>query len=308
MHRRCTPHRVGALSGTGGPASPGSRPPDVSVLVVARNVASTIRRQLEAVVAQASGREIEIVVVDHGSTDDTRAIVRGMSSPLVRLVDATEARGLAAARNVALATARGRLLLFADGDDEAATGWLDGMVSALEGADLVGCALDTGPLNSDSARRWRPPMPDGLPVAFGVLPYAPTAALGLRREVVDAIGGFDERFRIAAEDVDFCWRAQFAGFSLAYAGDAVMRYRLRDTPSAVMRQSYRYGVAGVRIAIVHAGRSPVFGGWRALADNLVGLARDAGLLLTPERPRWGARAAWLAGRVVGSVRHGRLRV
>ena len=65
-------------------------------------------------------------------------------------------------------------------------------------------------------------------VAFAYLPFAATANLGFRRELFDAIGGFDNSLR-RASDVDFAWRAALAGARLEAVPEAVVAYRLPAT-------------------------------------------------------------------------------
>ena len=72
------------------------------------------------------------------------------------------------------------------------------------------------------------------------LPYAVGANLGVRKEVWAKLGGFDNSYIGGHEEVDFCWRAQRAGYRLAYAPDAIMHYRLRDTLKGAVKQRYNY--------------------------------------------------------------------
>ena len=68
-----------------------------------------------------------------------------------------------------------------------------------------------------------------------------SASLACRREVHDAIGGWDERFGAAADDVAFSLAAQRAGYRIGFAEDAVCHYRVRTTLRGVLAQQWRYG-------------------------------------------------------------------
>ena len=70
-------------------------------------------------------------------------------------------------------------------------------------------------------------------------PVAGGATLGFRREVFEAVGGFDPAFA-AQEDTDFCIRAHLKGFEIRMVPDAVYNYRFRDSPEAIYRQAYAY--------------------------------------------------------------------
>ena len=79
----------------------------------------------------------EVVVADNGSDDGTRACVQRWSErhPRIHLVDASARRGAAAARNIGVRSARGRLLAFCDADDVEAAGGIDIGDRAAAGAD-----------------------------------------------------------------------------------------------------------------------------------------------------------------------------
>ena len=89
----------------------------VSVLMVARNTGPFIGAAIASARAQRY-RDIEIVVIDDGSSDDTRAIAErhAAADPRVRVLDGPR-KGLAAVRNASLAAARGRYAAILDSDD-----------------------------------------------------------------------------------------------------------------------------------------------------------------------------------------------
>ena len=72
------------------------------------------------------------------------------------------------------------------------------------------------------------------------LPFFVTANCMVRRAVFEKIGGFDTYFKIAG-DADFCWRAQQAGFNLAYCPEAVVVHRHRSNLLGLYSQSFEYG-------------------------------------------------------------------
>jgi len=90
--------------------------PTVSVIMAAYNGAAMIGETLDSLWAQTFG-DFELVVVDDGSTDDTRAILRAQTDPRVRLIEAGRNGGPVRARNRAVTEARGRYLAGLDQDD-----------------------------------------------------------------------------------------------------------------------------------------------------------------------------------------------
>jgi glycosyltransferase involved in cell wall biosynthesis len=281
--------------------------PLVSVVMPVLNGAATLPQQLEALAGQSYRGPWELVVADNGSTDATADVVREWTGklPCLRLVEASERMSTNHARNVGAAAAHGELLAFCDADDVATPGWLAAMADALGSYDLVGGRLDDQALNDPVSRAWRmSPDPDRLPSALYFRPYATSANLGVRAEVLRALGGWNEEFVRGGTEVEFCWRAQLAGYRLGYAPDAVMQYRYRATRWAFAYQLYRYGRAEVQLyrAFRYRGvpRPSVYRAARAWAWTLVHLPYL--LRSRTHQGRWLRTAAFRVGRLDGSVR------
>ncbi len=97
--------------------------PAFSVVIPTFNRASALTTVLESVMAQTFD-DFEVVVVDDGSSDDTREVVTGWSDRRVRYLSQQNAGGCAA-RNAGASHARGRFLTFLDDDDSVLPGWLE---------------------------------------------------------------------------------------------------------------------------------------------------------------------------------------
>ncbi|MGX9240705.1 glycosyltransferase [Pantoea dispersa] len=95
---------------------------DVSIIIPAWNAADTIGALLQQLLTEHNV-SMEIIVVDDGSTDDTRHIVASIEDPRLRLVTQSNL-GVYAARNAALAIHRGEWLMFLDADDEVSDGFV----------------------------------------------------------------------------------------------------------------------------------------------------------------------------------------
>ena len=284
--------------------------PTASVVIPARNAAPYLEGQLAALVKQDFAAPYEVLVADNGSTDATAAIARRWAGrhALVRLVDACARPGIGYARNTGVSAAAGDVVLFCDCDDEAAPGWISGMVEALGRADVVGGRLELTHLNAPAIRAWRgDPELTGLPVTMRFLPYATGANLGVRTSVYRDLGGFDEAYTGSHDDVEFCWRAQLASYSIAYAPDAVMHYRLRRDIRGLAKQRSGYGrsYAQLYAQYRHLGIPPgslasEAGTWARLALRVPHLATATG------RGRWMFDAAWNYGRLAGMAKYRRL--
>jgi glycosyltransferase involved in cell wall biosynthesis len=296
---------TGQMAGTAGDGTviPGVR--TASVVIPARNAAAVIGGQLAALHEQKFDGRFEIIVADNGSTDNTAAVAAGWAGrlPDLRVVDAGARPGISYARNVGVAAADGKYVLFCDADDEAEPGWVQGLVDGLQRADIAGGRLDLGALNSPRALAWRAdPALSGLPVSMDFLPYAVGANIGIRTEVYRALGGFDEAYQRSHDEVEFCWRAQLASYRLAYAPQAVIRYRLRDSLRGLATQRYGYGLHYAQLFRQYRDQGIRPGSIGLELRIWAGmLLRSPQLTTSTGRGRWLYLAAWNAGRVRGSL-------
>jgi GT2 family glycosyltransferase len=229
---------------------------ELSVIVTCHNGAETIGTQLEALAGQQWSGSWEVVVVDNGSTDDSREIIERFRGrlPGFRVVEASEKAGHGYACNVGARASAGESLAFCDDDDEVAPGWVAAIGEALREAELVAGRLEHDRLNETWAIAVRGrPQTDGLPV-WEFVPYFPFAfgcTIGIARRLHDSVGGFDEEMVPSAEDMDYCWRLQLAGAQIRFTPSAVTHYRGRANLGGVFRQARNYGVGDVRVYKKH---------------------------------------------------------
>jgi hypothetical protein len=137
-----------------GSIEPSPNRPAVSVVIPAWNSASTIERAIRSAV-EGLGDEVEVVVVDDGSTDDTAEIVTRLAAadPRVRLVRSGANEGPSAARNHALAAASGTWITFLDADDRFINGGLEALTRAAHAGDAL--AVVGQRIWTDGRIRWR---------------------------------------------------------------------------------------------------------------------------------------------------------
>jgi glycosyltransferase involved in cell wall biosynthesis len=227
---------------TPGPELTASLPP-VSVVICCRNSASTLADTLDAVARQEYGGWWEVVVVDNGSTDDTAAVARRFESsvPTLRVVPVSNPGYQARALNVGIRESKSDILILLDSDDEVGPDYLLHMAKALERHDFVGAAMDVTRLNPPElvGRRGQIQV-DGIDRFCGYLPAVVGAAMGVRREPIERIGGFDENLP-TQHDLDISWRLAAAGVEPAFVSDATLHYRYRPSARATFRQEFGYG-------------------------------------------------------------------
>lgn len=281
--------------------APGVRRVDdlVSIVVPVGGVDGPLAQQLEALVGQATDRAYEVVLALNASDPGTRReldrLVGGLDDPRIRVVDATDRRGAAHARNVGAREARGDLLVFCDADDVAQTGWLDGMVDALHGHDAVGGRLVDFGLSGRQAAMRPPATPGELPSFLGV-PYIVSASLALRRDLFDEVGGFDEEL-VRGEDIALSWRLIDADRSLGFAPDATILYRHRPGLVDFLKQHYLYGQGMAQVLARYGvpGEAEPTTGLSALRPNGQPGGRRSWVVVA-------RRGALASGRLVGLVK------
>jgi glycosyltransferase involved in cell wall biosynthesis len=266
-----------------------------SIVIPTHNGALTLIHQLDALAQQDYSDPWEVLVADNGSEDDTQSLVENYTGlPALRWIDASARRGEAAARNIGTAQARGDIILCLDDDDIVGPDWLSQMGLAFHGADIIG-----GGVSFDFEHRMLQPVGGAL---AQFLPHGLGANLGVRRTVLDALGGFDEDF-YAATDLDLCWRGQIAGFSFAHHPAAVVYKRRRDGNLGAWKQHFSYGRADVMLYRRFAEHG-MKREWLLAAKRVLWLATRVPVSWTRSvRPTWIRTAGHAAGRLFGSIQY-----
>ena len=194
----------------------------VSAIVPVYNASATIEGCLRSLDGQTlDPADYEVIVVDDGSTDGSRAVVRSFVSGArarFTVVEQTENRGPAAARNAGIATATAPVLAFTDSDCQVAPDWLERALARLEEeTDAAGVEGRTDPLGEPSALTHQMRNPTG-----GLFM---TCNMVYRREPVERAGGFDERFRLAwLEDSDLAFAIMEDGGRIVWDPDVVVNH------------------------------------------------------------------------------------
>jgi glycosyltransferase involved in cell wall biosynthesis len=191
-----------------------------SVIMPVRNGATHITEAIASVLDQLD-RQDELIVVDDGSTDNTRSIIAAIVDSRMRVLS-NPRRGVSAARNAGLAAARGEFIAFLDHDDIWPAGRHKVMVRALTENPAVDAVFgririqfDSGSIASTKYQEMDGKFPsDGL-----------TSTNLYRRRILERIDGFAEDMRFG-EDVDYNLRLAEAGMrSMLCEIDAVVYRR-----------------------------------------------------------------------------------
>ncbi len=231
---------------------------DLSIIIVNWNGGRLLTRCIETIASSAPKVAYEIVIVDNASTDDSLAQLRAsevagpmIDSARIRIILNDDNRGFGAANNQAFAFTDSPYVFLLNSDTEVPPGTIDTLVEKLESDPKIGAC---GPkmLNPDGSLQtsvfFNPPcvwhtvmsqlwlyrlLPRRLrgELLLGwhwnhdrerAVPMLGGAAILARREMIEQVGGFDERFHMYAEDNEWCWRITKSNWRLIFVPDALL--------------------------------------------------------------------------------------
>jgi GT2 family glycosyltransferase len=259
--------------------------PRASVLIPSWNGRQHLVDGLPALLAERRALgDLEIVVLDNGSTDGTAELV-AEHFPEVRLLRAERNLGFAAGSNRLAESAQGELLLFVNNDMRVEPGWAASLLATLAAAapdvaavggrivDWEGERLDFGrgvatfDGHALALDQGRPLAAARLPASGEELLFGCGGNLLVRREVFRALGGFDEAYFAYFEDVDLGWRLWAAGHRVVACAEAVARHR-RSASSARLGNRGR-GLLFERNALWTAFKNLEPGLWERLLPTIL---------------------------------------
>lgn len=248
--------------------------PQLSVVICSLNGAAGVDRCLRSLETQTAWSSLEVIVVDDGSTDTTTAVARAHDATVVRHAANL---GLAAARNSGISAAAAPIVAFLDDDCEPEPQWaaelLAGYAAGVTGvggpvvARLSDCFL------GGYLQRNNPIKPAELHLAedsgilarlwlylgrqwtrhdeFGrrdIYSFA-GANMSFRRQALAEVGGFDERFRFGAEELDLCMRLMraFPSGRHLFIPEARVDHHFAPSMRDTLRRSRAYGRGTARL-------------------------------------------------------------
>lgn len=249
----------------------------VSVIVPVYNNPGGLQALLQSLLNQSYPREnLEIIVIDNGSTDETLSVARKCKSAnqnQIQVLVENTIRGSYAARNKGIRQAQGEIVALIDSDCVPIREWIERGAAALDGqrADLIGGQVKfTFSSSASPAEMYDAMTHMQMQRAVEDHGTSPTANLFIRREVFDQIGLFPSAWKSGA---DMIWtrRATDAGFKLRYAAEALVMHPARGLRELLKK---KYRVAGGQVLI-----------WQANGMSMAGAARKVWRYLFPPRMR-----------------------
>jgi GT2 family glycosyltransferase len=189
----------------------------LSLIIATKDRASYLARALASLEEQIGAPSFEVVVVDNGSSDETKAVVERQASHGVYQVhyvfEGEPNRGMARNRGVAVAT--GYLVCFVDDDVQLPPGFL----AAHEAAHVTSNLVVNGPIINVPSYDDRPKPA----IANYSRAFLCTCNVSLPKHAIDAVGGFDDKFHLYGwEDTELGVRLREAGMRWRFAWDAYL--------------------------------------------------------------------------------------
>lgn len=210
----------------------------MTVVIPAYGVAAMLPDALDSLIAQDRS-DWQAIVVDDGDARVATPVARYLADSRISLLQ-TDNRGLATARNRAIAASTTPYVALLDGDDMLEPDYVSSMIAAIEASPGIGFATgDATYFGTDRVGQlFSAFCPQALPATLERVLRRDFNVFGLaamRREAIEGIGGFDASLR-SSEDLDAWIRLLEAGWGLAYVPRPLARYRRRagqmsgDTP------------------------------------------------------------------------------
>jgi GT2 family glycosyltransferase len=236
-------------------------PVRLSVIITNRNTRDVLRACLVSLLPDLKRGDVEVIVVDNGSTDGSVEMVQS-EFPQVRVLAMGENRGFAVANNAGMQIAAGDYFLILNSDTEILGDALSRICDYMDAHPDIGVI---GPklLNTDGTLQYSCRRFPSFRTAFfhryslmtRLFPrnrfsqqylmtdvghdnimdvdWVSGAALVVRRKVVDTVGGLDEGFFMYAEDVDWCYRIKQAGWRVVYFPEARIMHHIGQSTRLV---------------------------------------------------------------------------
>jgi len=209
--------------------------PLVSIIITNYNRKKYLKRCIESLY-QNNYKNVELILVDDCSTDGSVDFVKDLF-PDVKVIHNEENKGLAVSSNIGAKLAKGKYILFYNNDTIASPDMIAELSKVAEGNSRIGvcapksityggkneiccgvsCDIFGYPCSSDMIDPDRPIYAD--------------AAIFIRRNVFEEIGGFDSQFFLYGEDIDLCWRVIIQGYEIVPVSTAIFRHNSSCAPT-----------------------------------------------------------------------------
>ncbi len=195
----------------------------VSAVIPCHNAQSTVARAVESVLEQSYPVD-EIIVVNDGSTDDSLKVLQDIAEQYghVRVID-QENKGVANARNHAIAIARGEYILTLDADDYFEPPFVEKALQVFEGDKTLGAVM-CGYVRVVAEKKILPYIPGEVSLESCLLDNGALSCLLFKKKAMLDAGAYDENMVEGYEDWDLNIRLLKAGFTFGIVEEVLFNY------------------------------------------------------------------------------------
>ena len=213
--------------------------PLVSIIIPTYNTKQYICEAIDSALAQTY-KNIEIIVVDDGSTDNTKDILEEYIHKNQIIYHYQKNMGLSSARNTGILLSKGDYILCLDADDKIEPEYLQETAPILRDKADIGIVYTWVKTFESENDIWKLSEFD----LFSLLQKNRLVATALfRKEIWQKIGGYDEKMKIGLEDWDFWIRAYLAGYKFANIPKALFLYRKKQVSMVTKLQANYFKAA-----------------------------------------------------------------
>jgi glycosyltransferase involved in cell wall biosynthesis len=225
----------------------------VSVVILTKNSAATVRKSFESIFKQTCKPD-EVVVVDGSSRDDTLEIVRQYPVKLV----SEPGLGFGYARNLGVETSEGNIIFFLDSDCYAEPQWIEKILQHFTNPEIAGVTGQTRLWNTDCGVAYFLACVGGrmeMSTQRDYVKIAPTMNLAIRRKAVLEVGGFDDTLH-RGEDTELTYKIA-QRYKILYEPEAVIWFKGSPTLKTATRKCIHHFI-GVGQLFAKHGFKPSF--------------------------------------------------
>lgn len=214
--------------------------PLVSIVIVNYNAKEYLESCLNSVL-NSDYPNFEVIVIDNGSENGSLKFLEEISKSelSINVIRNEKNLGPSAARNQGIRKAKGKYVAFLDNDTRVHPLWLKEAVKVFESNPKIGACqckllIMSNPKRIDYVGDYLSPLgfliqkadygevDDGRYESIETIFAAKSAAMAIRRDIIQEIGLFDEDFFIYVEETDICWRVWLAGYKTVLAPQSIV--------------------------------------------------------------------------------------
>ena len=226
----------------------------VSVIIPAYNAEKTIKECIESALNNDYD-DFEVVVVDDGSTDNTREIIGRIDDKRLKFFGNAENSGAPSTRNHGIKKSEGEIVLLLDADAYVKEDWIRRHASLHEEtpADVIGGGIigvyDTVYGKCDGLSSWWMCMPHSKDHYLRKY-HLPTNNMSVKRRVFEDVGYFNEALK-TGEDVEFCFKVLRQNLKIYFKSDLVAYHYDRNDFNGFLRHQEAYGRHAIEVRKRH---------------------------------------------------------